>query len=625
MATQSRSRKYPLDLGRGIEIASATVENYYLHTEKEHRGGYFPLGTNTVWHGGLHIHAKRGRDMVRACAAGEIVAARLFETEAQGHGHYGSVNFVLLKHHVSGSELNKANAGPTTAGQPYRAPFKDDAQKIWYSLYMHLNPESIAEANRSLKDVAWIRRPASTDFRITISGLRLREIPDGQDECYETLAKGAELRAVTPAPEAQRIGNYKWEYVEVVGGDAALAGRRGWVAAESKWVEPASPPVLDDTIAKQLKAGGVVRVGDAAHPVLVREGDPLWTVGEYGSPGYRAGLIHWEIFSAENLMPTWEHAVDTDDDYNMDCRQILKMVDQEWFGSDEILTKEEVENFYASDPDAVCLRRWACRFVIEWGIDLDKALPQLKSLWESLRTSQLKERITPYLWWDEAVSKSVPLPAGKKVWHYNPIALLAGWAGVTPVAAGSSVIIERDGAKVPFYAQADTDWGSRILGKVKRISAKGCALCCVAMVLAYYGRDVDPLSLDQHLDDNNGYAGEDITWPTGLSFRAAVGGPKLALTDYKFVDSTRFKEKIDQRIDENIPTIANVDYGDDSDADGNHWVVIVGRTEDGDFIMNDPGTAEGDGSNDPTADNTIQKTTRHKGMTIVRLMLFKVE
>jgi hypothetical protein len=39
----------------------------------------------------------------------------------------------------------------------------------------------------------------------------------------------------------------------------------------------------------------------------------------------------------------------------------------------------------------------------------------------------LKERITPYLWWDEAVLECVTLPGSKKVWHYNPIALLESW------------------------------------------------------------------------------------------------------------------------------------------------------------------------------------------------------
>jgi hypothetical protein len=492
---------YPVDLGCGIDVTESNIEEYYLHTERKHKGGYFPLGTNTVWHGGLHIHATRGRDVVHACAAGEIVAARLFETEEQGHGHDGSVNFVLCKHEVDGATLNRANRGRLTSYEvliddldlrpepaskkshgklmtgdcldardaksetkdgstwvPVEAyetkdatlkgksgyvvfestglkpvyeyddsTFQNTDRRTWYSLYMHLNPETINDANDALKDIAWIRRARNTGLKVTTVGLRLRDAPDGASKQPSTLANGAELRIIDPAPEAVKVGDYNWQYVEVVGGDTALAGQSGWVAAESKWTAPVATLVLDDDLACRLQEGGVVRIGDTQNPVRVRAGDPLWTVGERGSPGYRAGLIHWEIFSEENLMPTWEQAVDPDDDYNMDCKQILELLDVDKIGCSGILTKEEVENFYASDPDAVRLRRWACQFVIEWGIDLDTALERLKKLQGSLSISHLKDRFTPYLWWDEAVLECVTLPGSKKVWHYNPIALLESW------------------------------------------------------------------------------------------------------------------------------------------------------------------------------------------------------
>ncbi|RJP37885.1 MAG: TIGR02594 family protein [Phycisphaerales bacterium] len=494
---------YPIRLNGSLAVDSAHAARYYEHTERQYKGGYFPFGTNTVWHGGLHVHARRGEALVHACAAGELVAARLFEDEAQGHGHYGSVNFILLKHEIAGAVLNQINQGPVTeyqvltsnlnfrpeaggaesygklvqgdrlaprdgdavskdgyewlpmtglqtqdasligkdgyvafkkewlkpihAGGP--SAFADSDRKTWYSLYMHLNPERIEEANAALAGIEWLRTSGPAGFRTNVPNLPMRDLPD-ESQPFVKLARGAELMVIDPAPAAAKVGGYNWQYVQVTGGDNANAARTGWIPAQAEWVETTTATTLNAELVEKLRAGGVVCVGEPDGPVRVKAGDPLWTVGEYGSPDYRDGLIHWEIFSEENLMPSWPQAVDADENYNMDCRQIMEMIEQEWFGSDDVLSKEEVENFFASDPDAARLRQWACQFVIEWGIDLDVALPQLKNVCDRWRTSQLKERIAPYLWWDEAAGRSVPLPGTKKVWHYNPVALLERWATV---------------------------------------------------------------------------------------------------------------------------------------------------------------------------------------------------
>ena len=238
----------------------------------------------------------------------------------------------------------------------------------------------------------------------------------------------------------------------------------------------------------------------------------------------------------------------------------------------------------------------------------------------------LEDRMRPYLWWEEAKAAGVELPASAKCWHYNPIALTAGLAKAMPgshdnpvdQASGEHVFVTRNGSKVPHYSQGDTAWGNEILGSSASIRSKGCAITSVAMILKYYGRDVTPKTMDEYLDDNSGYSGDSVIWSTAFKCSESA--------DLKFggrqVVTSGFKEVLDQRIADNKPTLARVDYADDANATYNHFVVIVGRHKDGHYIMNDPATSKGNGAADPSDANLIEKTTRHTGYVLVQLDIF---
>ncbi|MHC4829882.1 MAG: M23 family metallopeptidase, partial [Planctomycetota bacterium] len=85
-------------------------------------GGFYPFGLGRGWHGGLHMHAPKGRDTVLACGDGEIVAARLGALDKDKY-KFGSGNFIMLRH-------------------TYKAPDAkdDDDPQYFFSLYMHLMP-----------------------------------------------------------------------------------------------------------------------------------------------------------------------------------------------------------------------------------------------------------------------------------------------------------------------------------------------------------------------------------------------------------------------------------------------------------------------------------------------------
>jgi len=391
---------------------------------------------------------------------------------------------------------------------------------------------------------------------------------------------------------------------------------------------------LDETLVSSLRQGGVVKVDKS-----VQGGDVIWTSGEYGSPEHRGELIHWEIFSEENLIPGWTEVEDPDDDFNMDCPTIMKLIQQDdsWWADDEILTFDEVVRFYSNHHNAKLLRNYACKFVSEWGVDLDVAIPKMLNA-NIVSTFGLKAHMTPYLWWNEALKKNVPIPSTPECWHYNPIAFTSALSAATcvrvaadappaeaaasptttPSPPGEHVFVECNQQRVPHFRQADPAWGARILGNSATIAAKGCAISSVAMILKYYGRDVSPLSLDEYLDQHDGYSGDSVKWDVALKC-AETAELKFGL---RTVVTSGFKATLDARIAANKPTLARVDYANDEDGNYNHFVVIVGRHKDGHYIMNDPASSGGNGASNPSPDNLIEKTTRKGGYTLVQLDLF---
>lgn len=175
--------------------------------------------------------------------------------------------------------------------------------------------------------------------------------------------------------------------------------------------------------------------------------------------------------------------------------------------------------------------------------------------------------------------------------------------------------------QIPHFTQGDPRWAKRTLGRGSSIRREGCAICCIAMILGFYGRNVNPGLLDDYLDTNNGYSGNCVIWDTAGRYGTSGSGPEL---EYGRMTSVQGKEKelealLSKRIDDGLPTMVRVDYGTDPGLTYNHFVVCIGKTEDGLFIMNDPAYRSGNGYQNMTDDNIIQKTTRKNGYTMVQL------
>ncbi len=125
-------------------------------------GGFYPLGSNGMYHGGIHFDAGTGGklkqgDGVRAIADGEVVAYRLDSTYPEltyppfppRYALY-STGFVLIRHRLvlppepdrqgtssstAATPASGASATPASAPQAYQPPADEVLE--FYSLYMH--------------------------------------------------------------------------------------------------------------------------------------------------------------------------------------------------------------------------------------------------------------------------------------------------------------------------------------------------------------------------------------------------------------------------------------------------------------------------------------------------------
>jgi len=404
---------YPTDVGSGLAINDPNTDLLHRHIEKDHPGGYYPIAANSMWHGGVHLNAERGAP-VHAVYGGKIVAARLSDDEALAIRHYGSANFILVKHSISGSRLNQAQlrgkllgyaitddlrlrSAPSTSGSEIGTLKKDDEVVIV--------DESQAQAN----GYTWAHVKVQKSSGSLLNQVGYCALIDTRlSPVRETLS----YTQLDPQKEYSFYSLYMHLNPERLDKENAKLHGIKWIQTKESTENSLS---LNGALIERLRTGEVVQLD-----IPIEAGDMLGAVGEYGSSAYRTGLLHWEIFSEENLMPSWTKVEDTDDDFNLDSEKIVGLVQKEFWENDGLLSGDEVISFYKDNPKAAMLRYYACRFVSEWSVDLDHAIPLMKGRqWYS--SWGLKGRMEPYMWWKDAASKSVSLPSSNKLWFYHPV------------------------------------------------------------------------------------------------------------------------------------------------------------------------------------------------------------
>lgn len=131
---------------------------------------------------------------------------------------------------------------------------------------------------------------------------------------------------------------------------------------------------------------------------------------------------------------------------------------------------------------------------------------------------------------------------------------------------------------VPAYRQADAKWRADLLGPTEStLGAEGCAVASAAMVMRFYGMDVDPGRLNAFLTEHGGYTDRGwIYWEKAVELQ-----PGLARHVYEDEPSYRL---IDSNLAAGNPVIARLRYPSGI----THFVVIVGK-RGFDYLIRDPG------------------------------------
>ena len=143
---------------------------------------------------------------------------------------------------------------------------------------------------------------------------------------------------------------------------------------------------------------------------------------------------------------------------------------------------------------------------------------------------------------------------------------------------------------VPQWFQADPRWSSDPLGETPgTLGGEGCAVASAAMVLGFYGIDVDPGRLNRFLTDHGGYEGRGwIRWESAAEF-----SPGLVEKVYEDLPSHAL---VDWNLLRRNPVIVRVRRPDGI----THFVVIVGKCGF-DYLIRDP-SGEGCGRIRPLAE-----------------------
>ena len=144
-------------------------------------------------------------------------------------------------------------------------------------------------------------------------------------------------------------------------------------------------------------------------------------------------------------------------------------------------------------------------------------------------------------------------------------------------SAGGLYFFSKVVLPVPRFAQDDPRWADDELGPApSTMGEEGCAVSSAAMVLAFYGQDIDPGRLNAFLSDNAGYTPQGwLYWEKAADFHSG-----LARHAYEDLPSYFL---IDWNLKRGNPVIVRIHL-----ANGvTHFVVVVGKAGF-DYLIQDP-------------------------------------
>lgn len=142
------------------------------------------------------------------------------------------------------------------------------------------------------------------------------------------------------------------------------------------------------------------------------------------------------------------------------------------------------------------------------------------------------------------------------------------------------------------YSQQDSRWGKTMLGFNTQLPYNmenyGCLVTCLSMVCRYYGKDIDPGTLNQKLKDIKGFAN------SGDYVYGSVPKIYTDIKETRYITPSLLTDaqinEIKASLDAGYPVIIGLDYNPkDVDYDS-HFVVIVDydASDENNFTIADP-------------------------------------
>lgn len=138
---------------------------------------------------------------------------------------------------------------------------------------------------------------------------------------------------------------------------------------------------------------------------------------------------------------------------------------------------------------------------------------------------------------------------------------------------------------MPHYSQRDPRWSSIKLGTSSvTIGGYGCLITAASMMVNYFGKMSDPKKMNEDLLRVGGYYKDNLF----IFDKINDIYPDIVLDDvWVPTVSDDVSSRIDVALETKRPVIVMVDYNIATDLLDQHWVIIVGKNENG-YVIVDP-------------------------------------
>lgn len=299
---------------KDAKATEVTDPKTYFEALATAEDGFYPIGANGLWHGGIHFGSQTGNVLsqdsgVRCIADGEVIAYRIDSAYPQVEYECGkatySKGFVLVKHRLQLPPAPKKAATDAKTDDKAATPAKTDSKQTaeeptltFFSLYMHLLDWAGYEADKKRSrpgywdgEKQYVVGSKSNDKEEKIapgaSGLRVR---DGDSKPIAILPNGTKL---TLGEEGAKKGYFA--IASIVSGDSVPAGQStGYVY--KKELEVIATPKTKDAVAVLDK------------PAPIKAGELIGYLGQYQRYVDTSALackdrplVHVEVFSGDDV------------------------------------------------------------------------------------------------------------------------------------------------------------------------------------------------------------------------------------------------------------------------------------------------------------------------------------